>query len=313
MDKEYLLKLTADFSEQSPTNYLSPTAEDPEALKVLTNNFFANNFARNNYYGDKRDGTALNKDKDQKYVGMRFFMPPLISIGSAAEGFRKLKEQGVVGPHHLMPEDWLPGAKSVISLFLPFTERVIESNTKDPSEPSMEWLFTRVDGQQHLLAMGVLVRDALIGEGYKAVVPYTDDKYIMRVGLHETHLPIPPYSSNWSERHVGFLTGLGTFGRSTNFISKRGACGRLISIVTDWEAAPDEKDYGGIYDYCAECGACYRACPAGALSEKGKDIEKCTAHLGVVGKKFAPRYGCGKCQSGLPCSMKNLKNPNSNK
>jgi len=314
MDKEYLLKLTADFSEQSPTNYLSPPARDPEALDALADGFFANNFARNNYYGDRKDPTALNKDKDAEYVGMRFFLPPLISIGSAAdEGFRKLKEPGVVGPHHLMPEDWLPGAKSVISLFLPFTERVIESNTKNPLEPSMEWLFTRVDGQQHLLAMGVLVRDALIGEGYRAVTPYADDKYIMRVGHHETHLPIPAFSSNWSERHVGFLTGLGTFGRTTNFISKSGACGRLISIVTDWEMTPDEKDYSGIYDYCAECGACYRACPGQALSEKGKDIDKCSAYLGVLGKKFAPRYGCGKCQSGLPCSVKNQTNPHRNK
>jgi epoxyqueuosine reductase len=307
MNREYLLKLTAEFSDNSATNYLSPKAEDKEALEKLANNFYTNNFGRNNYYGTDSAEIALNKDKDEKYVGMRFFMPPLLSVGSASdEGFRKLKDPKVVGPHHLMPEDWLPEAKSVISLFLPFADRVIASNSQDPNEPSWEWLYTRVDGQQHLLATGSLVRDALIREGYKAVVPYADDRYLMRVSHSQEELPIPAYSSNWSERHVAYLTGLGTFGRSTNFITKRGACGRLISIITDWETEPDAKDYQGVYDYCSECGVSYRACPGNALSGSGKDIDKCSAFLGVISKKYAPRYGCGKCQSGLPCSVRNL-------
>ncbi len=309
-NREYLRQLMAEFSDNSPANYLSPPAEDTETLNKLTHNYFANNFARNNLYGNQKDGMALNKDKTSQYIGMRFFLPPIFSIGSADDArFQKLKEPKVIGPHHLMPEDWLPGAKSVISIFLPFTERVIESNTKDPREPSLEWLFTRVDGQQHLLATGTLVCDALIRAGYRAVVPYADDRFIMRTNHAQTDLPIPPFSSNWSERHVGYITGLGTFGRMTNFISRRGACGRLVSVVTDWETEPDEKDYDGMFDYCSECGECYRACPGGALSADVKDISKCSAYLGVLGKKYAPRYGCGKCQSGLPCSTKNLRNP----
>ena len=311
MNREHLRQLTAEFSENSLTNYLSPVAEDTETIDKLADKFFANNFARNNYHGDDNDYTAFNKGKSAEYVGMRFFLPPILSIGSALDDrFQTLREPEVIGPHHLMPEDWLPGAKSIISMFLPFTDRVIESNCRDPQEPSMEWLFTRVDGQQHLLAMGALVRDALIRAGYRATVPYADDRFIMRTHPRQTDLPVPPFSSNWSERHVGYITGLGTFGRMTNFISKMGACGRLVSVVTDWETDPDEKDYDGRYDYCSECGACYRACPAGALSENGKDISKCSAYLGVLGKKYAPRYGCGKCQSGLPCSTRNLQNPN---
>ncbi len=304
-DKNFLERITADFSEHSPTNYLTAETTDEKQLQALSNGFYTNNFARNNYYGQSSDGTALNTGKPDAYVGLRFFMPPLIAVGSADdEGFLKLKDPEVVGPHHLMPADWLPGAKTVISLFLPFSERVIRSNAADPKIPSMEWLFTRVDGQQHLLAMGEHVRDALVKEGYKAVVPYADDRYVMRVSPDETHLPIPPYSSNWSERHVGFITGLGTFGRMTNFISKRGACGRLISVVTDWETAPDLKDYEGVYDYCSECLACYRACPGEAFDKNGKSIVKCREYIHEVCKPFAPRYGCGKCQSGLPCATK---------
>jgi epoxyqueuosine reductase QueG len=143
---------------------------------------------------------------------MRFYRPPLIAVGSAAdEGFEKLLDPEVVGPHHLMPTEWLPEAKTVISLFLPFTERVIESNTIDPAMPSKEWLFTRVDGQQHLLATGAVVRDALMKEGYKAVVPYTDDRFIMNVKAEPAD-SIPAYSSNWSERHVDLLQGSGRSG-----------------------------------------------------------------------------------------------------
>jgi hypothetical protein len=89
---------------------------------------------------------------------MRFYEPPVLSIGRADDPlFLNIRKPGVVGPHHKLPTDWLPEAKSVISFFLPFTERVIASNTVDPGEPSYEWLFTRVDGQQHLLATGQLV------------------------------------------------------------------------------------------------------------------------------------------------------------
>ena len=172
----------------------------------------------------------------------------------------------------------------------------------------MEWLFTRVDGQRHLLATGALVRDALIQEGYRAIVPYSNDRFVMRVRRDE-ELPIPAFSSNWSERHVAFITGMGTFGRNTNLISRLGVCGRLISVVTDWDAPPDPKDYQGLYDYCSGCGACYANCPAGALSENGKDIDKCSAYLGKISQKFAPRYGCGKCQSGLPCSLRSTGKP----
>ena len=307
-NKNYLEKITAEFSETSPTNFLTPETSDENALGTLANNFYANNFARNNFYGKDSSGTGLNTNKPEEFVGMRFFMPPIIAVGSAAdEGFLDLKNLQVVGPHHMLPTDWLPEAKSVISLFLPFSERVIKSNTKDPRLPSMEWLYTRVDGQQHLLATGVLVRDALIKDGFKAIVPYADDKFIMRVSPEEKSLPIPTYSSNWSERHVGYITGLGTFGRMTNFITKLGTCGRLISIVTDWETQPDEKDYEGVYDYCSGCLACYRACPAEAFDETGKSIKKCSEYIHETCKDFAPRYGCGKCQSGLPCSTRCFK------
>ena len=286
MDRNYLLRITADFMESSPANYLQAQAVDEATRVRLPQDFFGEG-------------------------GLRFYLPPLLAVGSADDpGFMKLREPGVVGPHHMLPTDWLPEAKSVISLFLPFTDRIIGSNTADRCEPSWEWLFGRIEGQQQLLLTAEFVRDALLEQGFKAHLPYTDARLVARVSAAQD-IPIPVFSSNWSERHVGYVTGLGTFGRMTNFISKQGTCGRLISVVTDWETAPDEKDYSGIYDYCSECLACYRACPGEAFDEHGKTISKCSAYIRATCAKYTPRYGCGKCQTGLPCATRHLRNPKS--
>ncbi|MDR1204496.1 MAG: epoxyqueuosine reductase, partial [Peptococcaceae bacterium] len=214
---------------------------------------------------------------------MRFYKPPLLAYGSASDdGFKKLKEPGVVGAHHMLPSDWIPDAKTVISIFMPFSDRVIQSNIKDPVIPSMEWRYARIDGQQHLLSTGALVRDALTASGHQAVMPQADDRYWAKV-RDDGDRSRPLYSSNWSERHVAFVTGLGTFGLMTNIISKAGSCGRLISVVTDWETAPDEKDYAGMYDYCSKCKVCFLSCPGEAFGEDGKkSIMKCQAFIGKM-------------------------------
>ena len=304
IDKNHLSKIIVEFSEDAPTNYLTPIAETEEELEQLKSNFFANNFSRNN--ASSADWAILNKNKPQEYVGLRFYNPPIISFGSAFdEGFNKLREPDVIGPHHYLPTDWLSGAKTVISIFIPFSDRVIQSNVVDPIVPSMEWRYARIDGQPHLLATGALVRDALLAAGYNAVMPFAEEAYWANIS--DTSNPEKPiYSSNWSERHVAFVTGLGTFGLMTNFISRIGTCGRLVSVVTDWEIEPDKKDYTDVLDYCSKCKACFAACPAEALSDEGKSIKKCQEFLRKMNADSIPRVGCGKCMAGVPCQSKSF-------
>jgi ferredoxin len=303
MDTKDLLNLAGDYCDNSTTNYL------PDRSSLSEDAAEGNNFARNNIYGDKSDALKLGADADAEnnYVGMRFYKRPIMSVGAASDsGFLNILKPEVVGPFHKLPSDWIPEAASVISFFLPFEDRILKSNKTDPIEPSMEWLMARVDGQKHLLSFGGHVRDAIIAEGWRAVCPQIEDEYAMR----PAHFPlpnrddIPPYASNWSERHVGVVTGLGTFGLSTNFISKVGCAGRMISIVTDMELPPDKKDYDSYLGYCNECGACVRKCPAGAYRDNGsggKDHLLCGEHIHKTCMKYEPRYGCGKCQSGIPC------------
>lgn len=80
------------------------------------------------------------------------------------------------------------------------------------------------------------------------------------------------YTSNWSERHVAFVCGLGTFGLSKGLITEKGIAGRLGSLIVSEKFAPRTREYTDIYEYCTRCGACIRRCPAGAISlENGKE------------------------------------------
>ena len=55
---------------------------------------------------------------------MRIFDEPLVGVADAGDPvFLKLKEPEAVGPHHLLPAEWLKGSLSVISYFLPFYKR----------------------------------------------------------------------------------------------------------------------------------------------------------------------------------------------
>jgi len=286
MTRIKLQELIDDFSDNSPTNYL----------------------------GNSGNNTPEELERFDKLKGMRFFDRPVFSIGRADNpGFAILKQPEVVGEHHLMPHDWLPEARTIISIASPHTKSVIESNKKDSVMPSIEWLYSRKEGQHYLFALSVMVRDALRADGHKAVTPYVDEKYKM------SKFPAPPdpgaehiprFSSNWSDRHVGFLTGLGTFGLSTNFISKIGSAVRLNSVITDWEIEPDEHDYDDWLGYCNRCGVCRRICPSQALfmdDRCGKDFDICWPHTKKVCEPFKISLACGKCQSNGPCGTQSMK------
>ena len=113
------------------------------------------------------------------------------------------------------------------------------------------------------------------------------------------------FTSNWPERHVAFVCGLGTFGLSKGLITSKGMAGRFGSIVTELEIIPNKREYEGIYEYCTECGACIKKCPVNAITfENGKDHQICCEFVDLTKNKYKPRYGCGKCQVSVPCESR---------
>ena len=54
--------------------------------------------------------------------GAQIFEAPIFCVAAADDPlYAKLTQPEVIGPWHMGPEEWLPGAKAVISIFFPFT------------------------------------------------------------------------------------------------------------------------------------------------------------------------------------------------
>ena len=248
---------------------------------------------------------AINED----VAGMEIFSPPLLGVAGAADpAFSGLKKEGVVGDHLLLPEEWLPGARSVISFFLPFTKIIRRANRADPAEPSPEWLHGRIEGQECINRLMAFLVSRLEEGGERALSPSLDCRFASctgenRVFLDEEGRPLPvSFTSNWSERHAAYVCGLGSFGLSKGFITERGIAGRFGSVITTAFLEPDNIIPSSVYERCSLCGACVRNCPVGAISiEGGKDHIRCAEYLDIMKKKYSPRYGCGKCQVNVPC------------
>ncbi len=125
-----------------------------------------------------------------------------------------------------------------------------------------------------------------------------------------------PYS-NWSERHVAYAAGHGTFSLSDGFITERGIAHRCGSVVTDLVLPVSLRTAKNPYSNClfyvdGSCKACIERCPAGAISEQGHDKLKCMGYLRDIGYLPMPDTydddttvaGCGLCQTKVPCEYR---------
>lgn len=237
------------------------------------------------------ENSALNKLPE--FDQMMIFKTPLIGVASANDPlFARLKE--AVAPHHRSPEEWLPSAQSIISFFLPFTEDIVVSN-REMGDTSLLWLMGRHEGGDFFMpAFSKMIEETLTANHYKAVTP-----------AYHGDFNVIDKKSNWSERHAAFVAGLGTFGRHGALISRAGSSGRIASVITDWHLEPTQRDYTGLFDYCIDCYQCIPRRDFDAITrEGGKNHDICSQKLdGVTRIKYAPRYGCGKCNTNVPCEM----------
>jgi len=244
--------------------------------------------SKNNYVSDH---TAISEE----LIGMRIFEAPIFAFGYPDdECYTAFKKPEAIGGHFLAPSEWLSSAKTVIAFFLPFTNRIKAANGKNNDWPADEWLHGRFEGQLFLKELTLHIKSLLEDLGYESFAPSFQPEFKSGSGSNK-------YTSNWSERHIAFACGLGTFGLSKGLITEKGVCGRFSSIITELDLPKNTRPYKDIYEYCTMCGACIVNCPVAAITMKGKDDAACAAFLDKVMSKHSPRYGCGKCQVNLPC------------
>jgi len=232
-----------------------------------------------------------------KYVGMKIYESPIFAFCTANdEIFVQYKCPDIIGSHFLSPVEWLPASKTVISFFLPYTSKIKTANATDYRWPADEWLHGRYEGHNLLIQLTEHLVKTLSEAGFKALAPSIDPRYKTSNGEENMH------TLNWSERHIAYACGLGTFGLSKGIITKKGMAGRLGSVLTQLELPADTRPYNDIYEYCTMCGICINRCPVNAISfENGMSPALCNNFLDKTREKHDPRYGCGKCQVNVPC------------
>lgn len=221
---------------------------------------------------------------------LQLFDLPLVGVADAADTlWTQLKDPKAVGAHHMSPDEWLQDAKTVISYFLPFTERVRKAN-RIKEVTASEWLYGRWEGEMFNQALLRFIVKVVKEGGGRVVAPVLDKRF-----------KVVERRSNWSERHAAFVAGLGTFSLSRSMITKAGCAGRFGSVIADLDFEPTRRDYTVFDEYCTKCGVCAKRCPPHAIDENGKDNAICAAYLETQKQTYNPRYGCGKCQAGVIC------------
>jgi len=221
--------------------------------------------------------------------------------------------EALAASYEKMPEE-LPARLSVISWILPITAETRKSNREQKKVPSRLWCHTRWYGEMLNKKLGTFVVELLTGAGYLAATPHWQPFFKMlsnEKGLY----------SNWSERHIAFAAGQGTFSLSDGFISDCGIAHRCASVVTDLVLSPTPRTATGPYSNCLaftglKCDACIKRCPGGAISEQGHDKPKCLQYMRSIGyisealvkegyDNDTSIAGCGLCQTKVPCEDRN--------
>jgi len=175
--------------------------------------------------------------------------------------------------------------------------------------PAERWARARIFGEEVNVKLRRLVVDALQKEGCAAVAPMLSPLWKRKKSDQYV------FASTWSERHMAYAAGLGTFGLCDGLITARGKAMRTGSVVARLEIDASPRPYDDHHAYClfysqGICGNCIPRCPVGALSEKGHDKLKCLRHLRPASADYVKAnygfdgYGCGLCQTGVPCESK---------
>ncbi|MBN1917211.1 MAG: hypothetical protein JW889_04820 [Verrucomicrobia bacterium] len=273
------------------------------------------------------------------YGGGRFFARPLIGVARGDDHiFQKLKE--VVGPEHLTPaEAWirsgLPDGEDlaarlrVVSVVFPYTDQIRRAGEAggDGGMPPEAYCVARNRANPFMNGVQRRVEQFFQERGSRAVA-------VTHSAAYEVLTEQEPHriSSTWSERHVAFAAGLGTFGLHEGLITEVGCNIRLGSVITDapLKRTPrknDEPHADCLHFARGVCGACIAKCPAGAITEQGHDKQKCSWHCRKVRDEMLKRplksllassqlkingetrvrhpVGCALCQFGIPCMDRN--------
>jgi len=239
---------------------------------------------------------------------------PLVGFSSGADELYDFYKEDI-GSFYVLPVEYIshkyPNAEfvpqnlTVVSWILPQTEATKRDHRKETHFPSERWARSRIFGEQ----INVKLREHLVKKldemGIEAVAPMLSP--LWKSVKSEKY----SFASTWSERHAAYTAGLGSFGLSDGLITSKGKAMRCGSVIANVKIDPSQRLYEDHNAYClfyanGTCGECIQRCPIGAITEEGHNKELCSKYVNVS-RQYVTRhygfkgYGCGFCQTGVPC------------
>jgi len=278
----------------------------------------------------------LNK-LPEKYGGEIIFSSPKIGVAGGDDSiFQRFKE--VVGHEHYTPlELWReckqnkisPSKLRIVSIVFPYATKIREESIKNqiilPRMKLPAYIYSIARNYANEFKRYIMNQtiDFFEKRGFNALAGILNNTY--------TTIIKGRFYSTWSERHIAFAAGLGTFSLHEGLITEVGCNIRLASVITN---APleitlrksDEPYANCLYYSKNMCKECISKCPAHAITEQGHDKLKCSIYQSKIAIKIIPQLksflkpfsrrinwndrqdtypvGCAFCQFGVPCMDK---------
>ena len=228
--------------------------------------------------------------------------------------FESFKEH--VGDFHFTPAEIFnldfpmnqakPEQLTVISWILIQREATKRDNGKEDFYPADRWVMARFPGEAFNESLRRHVASTLISLGVGALAPTLSTHWKIEIS------PKFSFASRWSERHAAYASGLGTFGLCDGLITARGKAHRAGSVIAKIDLEPTQRPYIDhraycLYFYDGSCRSCAKRCPVDAIIEERHDKQICWDHAGGTCGKYVKEkfkfdgYGCGLCQTKVPC------------
>ena len=244
------------------------------------------------------------------------FASPVVGFADASSDYIK-NIRKVTNEKHAFPQDILPDASLIISYYIPFTRELAKTNDSKADCTDKEsgfehcsdkWARAYIELNTLMADMNTALAELVRSKGYNAAIVTDATKFDSELLM-----------SYWSQRHIAYAAGLGTFGMNNMLISKKGCCGRYNSVVTAIPTSVISPDAPLSEERClfkrnGTCGVCMRRCPVHALDV---NVENRKAPLfnraGCYGSclenaaKYPGADVCGKCVTAAACAFLDLE------
>ena len=262
----------------------------------------------------------INKSQDNSLKNERnekAWADPIVGFSSGDDPLYQLYKEDI-GAFYWAPAEIFaktfpmlrvtPDQLTVISWVLPQTDATKTDNRKQTVYPSERWARARIYGEEVNIKLRKHVVATLQEVRCEAVAPMFSPLWERKISKRYG------FASTWSERRAAYASGLRTFGLCDGLITPKGKAMRCGSVVAHIKILPTNRPYKDHHAYClffskGICGKCIQRCPAGAITEIGHNKVKCRKYLQItrdyVRSHFGfEGYGCGLCQTGVPCESK---------